>query len=159
MSLNNKSIHIYSWDEYEGIEESFKVDKAIVRIHNPNAKIRYGNESSKNVTWSFFSDVDYPELSFKEKMKFLFFKGDWRLFSFDKAKIMVKFLEENKDKDFIIVYEVYLNDNGVPNLDYDRRCLSVAKFLKNKYSHNLANKSEKDLDKANRLVSDIFLKF
>jgi predicted protein tyrosine phosphatase len=110
-------------------------------MHNAKNESWYGDSQEENTIWLFFDDIHLGSLSFLERIKTIHLGMDSSLFSVNQAKRAIKFMAENKDKDFIV------------HCEYGRsRSVAFSVFLRDNYGYTIANKSDEDLTKANTLV-------
>ena len=136
-----KNVYVYSIGSFEQLPKYFKEDKAIIRMHNAKNKIWYEDEQEKNTLWLFFDDIHLSSLTLLEKFKTIYLGIESDLFSIRQAKEALSFIENNKDKDFIV------------HCEYGRsRSVAFSVFLKEQYDYTIANKSDEELKKANTLV-------
>jgi predicted protein tyrosine phosphatase len=139
--MHKKNVFVYSIGAFEQLTEEFKKNKAIIRMHNSNNQAWYGDSQEENTIWLFFDDIHLGSLTFLEKLKTIYLGMDSSLFSVSQAKKVIKFINENKNNDFII------------HCEYGRsRSVAFAVFLSQHYGYNIANKTNEELKKANTLV-------
>jgi predicted protein tyrosine phosphatase len=139
--MTEKNVFVYSIGAFEQLPEEFKKNKAIIRMHNVKNETWYGDSQEENTIWLFFDDIHLGSLTFLEKLKTIHLGMDSNLFSVTQAKKSIKFINEHKDKDFII------------HCEYGRsRSVAFAIFLNQHYGYNIANKSKEELKKANTLI-------
>lgn len=139
--MNGRNVYVYSIGAFEQLSDEFKKNKAIIRMHNAKNESWYGDSQENNTIWLFFDDIHLGSLTFFERIKTIHLGMDSELFSVSQAKKAIQFIEDNKDKDFIV------------HCEYGRsRSVAFSVFLRDKYGYTIANKTEEELKKANTLV-------
>lgn len=153
-----KQVYVYSNGEYESLDKEFLEGKAIIRIHNVSNKNFYPHHIDNGLVL-FFNDIKKSDLKLSEKfilnktlllsnlMLQLKYNGDKNkidFFTYEQAKIITKFIYENKSKDFVIHCEFGKS-----------RSMALAKFLNKYYDHNFGNRTVEDLKLVNDLVWEV----
>lgn len=138
---------MYSRGEYLSLPEDFLEDKAIIRIHNINDKEWYEHEVDKGIVM-FFNDLKSYDLSRFDKIKAQYFNRNYKYFTKRDCLQLINFIHENKNKDIVV------------HCQFGRsRSVAVAVHLKNKYQYAIANKTDKELEKANDWMLTLFNKY
>jgi rhodanese-related sulfurtransferase len=137
-----KSILIYSRGEFENLPEDQLKNKAIIRIHNYNDKDWYNSNYPYGIEL-FFDDMKCVNLSWWDKLQGKYYNKDnnKKFFTAYQAKLLISFIEKNKNKDFII------------HCEYGHsRSVAIGIFIKEQYKPSLINRTPKELLKANDWV-------
>lgn len=130
-------VYVFSRGEYISLSEDFLIDKANIRIHNVRDKDWYDSEV-KNGIVMFFNDLRIQDLSFLDRVKAQYLKGDYKYFTKKNCLEILNFIKSNKNKDIAV------------HCEYGKsRSVAIALYLKKKFNYEVMNKTEKELEKAN----------
>lgn len=139
-------IYIYSRGDYEALDKSFLENKAIIRIHNIKDKNWYPQLEDKKLVL-FFEDLKLHQIPFVEKIKAIL-GFETKAFHRNLALQVIKYIKDNKEKDFII------------HCEYGKsRSVAIALFIQHHYLHNIENKKSHELQSYNDWVSNLLKKF
>mgnify|MGYP003589414328 FL=1 len=146
-----KHAFIYSRGKFLELSSDFLKDKAIIRIHNVTDYEWYKQETNQeNCLELFFDDLGESQISFLDKWIIklnLKFKTSNNPLNLDQAKQIIKFIEKNNGKDFVI------------HCEYGRsRSVAVALYLKEYFQYEIMNKTKEELSHPNTWVS-LLLRF
>lgn len=138
------NVSIYSRGTYENLSDL--ENKAVIRIHNINDKKWYPNQEENKLVL-FFNDYRTENISFIDKIK-ANLGLETRCLNKIKAKEILKYIKENKGKDFII------------HCEYGKsRSVAVAIFLRDNLGYTIINKKEEELKHYNNWVLSMLKKF